>query len=353
MRKTTIITMLLTVAVTALLGQSTINTSLLGSWKLTGYEMKKKSWPVTNTDIISFYSDSVYQVIVSGNITDSLTTREAGIWLIDESQNKILYLNRHQIPHPANLTMGDNENKIVEITDSTLVLSGYEGKDLIYMNYIKIRVVPKIEDNYNLTPELPNNMLKPFYNLYLVNAADSTKQVLINNTAIDLALKARDFDTSVIEYQNIRLNGNLENMTDTSVSLVVWSESINLVLKNGATKKTETDYYFTENWEYRDININNIEYLTYTSPAKETLATIGTIISGYSVFTTLLVAPLVSIKYREGGFNSERYFIWAGAGLAGLTIGFPLLLLTDGKVYSITKYGNTSNEHYWYLKKGY
>lgn len=345
--------MLLTVAVTALLGQSTINTSLLGSWKLTGYEMKKKSWPVTNTDIISFYSDSVYQVIVSGNITDSLTTREAGIWLIDESQNKILYLNRHQIPHPANLTMGDNENKIVEITDSTLVLSGYEGKDLIYMNYIKIRVVPKIEDNYNLTPELPNNMLKPFYNLYLVNAADSTKQVLINNTAIDLALKARDFDTSVIEYQNIRLNGNLENMTDTSVSLVVWSESINLVLKNGATKKTETDYYFTENWEYRDININNIEYPTYTSPAKETLATIGTIISGYSVFTTLLVAPLVSIKYREGGFNSERYFIWAGAGLAGLTIGFPLLLLTDGKVYSITKYGNTSNEHYWYLKKGY
>lgn len=353
MRKTTIITMLLTVAVTALLGQSTINTSLLGSWKLTGYEMKKKSWPVTNTDIISFYSDSVYQVIVSGNITDSLTTREAGIWLIDESQNKILYLNRHQIPHPANLTMGDNENKIVEITDSTLVLSGYEGKDLIYMNYIKILEVPKIEDNYNLTPELPNNMLKPFYNLYLVNAADSTKQVLINNTAIDLALKARDFDTSVIEYQNIRLNGNLENMTDTSVSLVVWSESINLVLKNGATKKTETDYYFTENWEYRDININNIEYLTYTSPAKETLATIGTIISGYSVFTTLLVAPLVSIKYREGGFNSERYFIWAGAGLAGLTIGFPLLLLTDGKVYSITKYGNTSNEHYWYLKKGY
>ena len=239
----------------------------------------------------------------------------------------------------------------VELENGHEIIAHISGK--MRMNYIKILEVPKIEDNYNLTPELPNNMLKPFYNLYLVNAADSTKQVLINNTAIDLALKARDFDTSVIEYQNIRLNGNLENMTDTSVSLVVWSESINLVLKNGATKKTETDYYFTENWEYRDININNIEYLTYTSPAKETLATIGTIISGYSVFTTLLVAPLVSIKYREGGFNSERYFIWAGAGLAGLTIGFPLLLLTDGKVYSITKYGNTSNEHYWYLKKGY
>ncbi|MFZ1633428.1 MAG: hypothetical protein WAT43_06100, partial [Chitinophagales bacterium] len=127
MRKTTIITILLTFILTGLRGQSTINTSLLGSWKLTGYEVKKKSWPVTNTDIISFYSDSVYQVIVSGYIADSLATREAGIWLIDRSENKILYLNRHQIPHPANLTMGDNENKIVEITDSTLVLSGYEG----------------------------------------------------------------------------------------------------------------------------------------------------------------------------------------------------------------------------------
>ena len=96
MRKTTIITILLTFAITALLGQSTINNSLLGSWKLTGYEVKKKSWPVTNTDIISFYSDSVYQVIVSAYITDSLATREAGIWLIDQSENKILYLNRHQ-----------------------------------------------------------------------------------------------------------------------------------------------------------------------------------------------------------------------------------------------------------------
>jgi len=353
MRKTTIITILLTFAITALLGQSTINNSLLGSWKLTGYEMKTKSWPVTTTDIISFYPDSVYQVIVSAYITDSLATREAGIWLIDQSQNKILYLNRHQIPHPANLTMGDNENKIVEITDSTLVLSGYEGKDLIFMNYIKIPEVTKIEDNYNPTAELPNNMPKSFYNLYLVNAADSTKQILINNTAVDLTLKNIDFDTSVIEYQHIHLNGNLENITDTSVSFVVWSESINLELKNGATKNTETEYYFTENWEYRDININNIEYVTYTSPAKETLATIGTIISAYSVITTLLVAPLVSIKYREGGFNSERYFIWAGAGLAGLTIGIPLLILTDGKLYPITKYGNTSNEHYWYLKKEY
>lgn len=354
MRKTSLFSILLNLTLTGLFGQSTIDSKIIGSWKLTSYKENKKTWPVTTTDIISFYSDSTYQTTLPGYKSDSFLIKEAGIWLIAQSKNTVLFTNRHLIPNPANITMIDKENKIVEITDTSLIIAGNEGNDVIYLNYIKIPDLPQIEDNYDPSIQKPNYMSKPLYNFYLVNSANTSKQILIKRRiAVDLTYNAINFDTSIIKDQNIRLSGYIENMSDTSVSFVVWSESMSLELKNGVSKNTETDYFFTYNWEYRDININNIEYVTYTSPARETLNSIGLIITGYSVITTLLVAPLVSINYREGGFNSDRYFIWAGAGLAGLTIGIPLLSLADEKSYKIANSANTSDKNYWYLKKEY
>ena len=100
-----------------------------------------------------------------------------------------------------------------------------------------------------------------------------------------------------------------------------------------------------------DVPISWIEFIDYTSSFRGTLGEVGGSIGGMSMIAMLLVAPLVSIDYKNGGFNSDRYFIWAGAGLGGLVLSIPLLALSNSKTYGITAKGTTANSCSWYFEK--
>jgi len=64
----------------------------------------------------------------------------------------------------------------------------------------------------------------------------------------------------------------------------------------------------------------------------------------------LIVAPLVSINYKSGGFNSTTYFTCAGIGLGILTIGIPLSVLNKEKEYFINQPDEGKKQIIWRFK---
>ena len=77
----------------------------------------------------------------------------------------------------------------------------------------------------------------------------------------------------------------------------------------------------------------------------------GAAFLGFSCLDVFLVAPLVSIKYQQGGFNAPRYFTWAGIGLCGLAVSIPLMAFNQPKKYLITSKNLKREKNYWYFEK--
>lgn len=97
--------------------------------------------------------------------------------------------------------------------------------------------------------------------------------------------------------------------------------------------------------EMTGIPISNITSITYSSPAR--LKTHNSIVAiGWVSFASaIFVAPLISIDYKNGGFNEQLYYRSAGISLGLATVCLPLSLLTRGKYYPISKASNYG----WYI----
>jgi hypothetical protein len=60
---------------------------------------------------------------------------------------------------------------------------------------------------------------------------------------------------------------------------------------------------------------------------------VGSGIAGISMFTLIIVAPLVSVRYIHGGFNSDRYLLWAKYSLIGVAVGYPANIFFQTREY--------------------
>jgi hypothetical protein len=74
--------------------------------------------------------------------------------------------------------------------------------------------------------------------------------------------------------------------------------------------------------------IDDIEYIEI-SRSYEKLEGAGIVGVVFSALTTFVVAPLVSINYQEGSFNSNTYRNWALAGTAGMAVSFPFIIFSN------------------------
>ena len=88
---------------------------------------------------------------------------------------------------------------------------------------------------------------------------------------------------------------------------------------------------------------DNIEYIDYrwNNDKLETAGTVGLILSS---ITTFVVAPLVSIDYKNGTFNSNTYRNWALAGTAGMAVSIPILVVSGKYRWFVIKQG--PEDHY-------
>lgn len=189
----------------------------------------------------------------------------------------------------------------------------------------------------------------------LVNSKDSTKVVRIKDGYnIEITYEELVNDSLIQEKRNTA-RGELLAITDTTISFRIDQEDVYTKFKNGSNIEQQTSYYnddySTLNSVKRTINKNQLKYFQYDNKARNAIQVCGSTLTIVSVGTALLVAPLVSINYKNGNFNKEKYYTVAGCGLAGIAVGIPLIIIGQQKYYSITTRSKAKKSDAWYISE--
>jgi len=197
------------------------------------------------------------------------------------------------------------------------------------------------------TPEYTVDSIIPMYYFYLVNSMDTTKEVFLNDRNFyTINFNGVDSKTS---YLKNSLHGNILELKKTSLLFSYSTEHIYSVAKDGyySINKIHLPY---NDYLKKSIPLNQLNHINYTSPSRLFFTNLGYTITAMSALTTLVVAPLVSINYRNFDFNKDRYYKVASGGLIGLTLGIPLSLINSSKTYKLNYSNNEKRSDYWYIK---
>jgi len=161
-----------------------------------------------------------------------------------------------------------------------------------------------------------------------------------------------EFTTRAISISNGQstryLQGEIRAITDSSIIIAPRIEhTVNEFGRDSVEyiDKTFRKPHYNINLKFADIE--KINYHTRNAQNWQGIGWSSLIIGG---FTALVVAPLASINYKNGGFNTKTYFTCAGIGLGILTIGIPLSVLNKEKEYYINQPQDGRQEVIWSIK---
>lgn len=329
--------------------QTNIDSLLVGSWQLTAYGMgNEKAAPASYSETISFYSDGIYQAHKIAFTPDSLPKIafdhfEAAHWQQDNAE--LLLHNCHLLP-PSLLPVYNQHYLLISISDSSLVLKEYSATNPLYSFYRKIPAIKETQD----TTKTISYLRDPFYGkrFYLVNSADTSKKIeLFNTESMDLYL-AENTATGIQEHS---YSGFIRNSFNGRLFFETYSEKTSTIPGTAIRANSETSIsYSGQIIPQKEIPVDSIQSLNYLSPSSGQLNSFSIVLISLSSIELLVAAPLASIQYGKGGFNSKRYFRMAGIGLVGLGIGIPLAACNLGKHYLLTQGGKYSGKKYWNLE---
>lgn len=329
--------------------QTNIDSLLIGSWQLTAYGMgNEKAAPASYSETISFYSDGIYQAHKIAFTPDSLPKItfdhfEAAYWQQDNAE--LLLHNCHLLP-PSLLPVYNQHYQLISISDSSLVLKEYSAANPLYSFYQKIPAIAEMQDTTKTISYLPD----PFYGkrFYLVNSADTSKKIeLFDTESMDLYLA----ENTATGRQVHLYSGFIRGSFNDRLLFKTYSEKTNFIPEPGINTNTETSIsYSGQVIPRKEIPVDSIQSLDYLSPSSGQLNSFSVVLISLSSVELLIAAPLASIQYGKGGFNSKRYFRMAGIGLVGLGIGIPLAAFNLHKHYLLTQGGKYSGEKYWNLE---
>ncbi len=226
--KIRIITSLLPIfLVIATFGQSQQDSAILGSWQFVGYEMNGRLSPSRAIHNLSFFHDGVYQLeheLPSGNNIDSSSRNIFGHWKLERGKDNVV-LSRTRRTLSVQSSLLPIEHEVVQLTDSLLVLSGYEGNILVLLHYHRIEELPRNEELHRSAAQIGNARQKSPYIFYLILCAGTRKPVQIKPEGdLHVVLKTSPIDTSIIHSVESKIEGILLDMCDSSITVRIGYE---------------------------------------------------------------------------------------------------------------------------------
>jgi len=157
-----------------------------------------------------------------------------------------------------------------------------------------------------------------------------------------------DLDTSsTADCCSHYLKGILEEPEEGFIRIVPQEERKRYVFKNGLQKEDEVFYGNLSEGQQMNVKVADVNALTYRKAGAEDTNNLGMFITTISAFSALIAAPLVSIKYQEGGFNGDRYLRVAGYSLAATGIGVALMIGSKKRHYSVGQGGQAPDKKQW------
>jgi hypothetical protein len=130
--------------------------------------------------------------------------------------------------------------------------------------------------------------------------------------------------------------GNLLHAAGESLAILPEKEIKWQVLTNGLEKKEEVKYAKLDNNQPINVEIATIEYMYYHSRGKKMLQSAGGIAIAAGIFTSLVLAPLVSWDYGgDSAFAASRYQKVAGYGLAATGLGVAIAMSGKARKFQL------------------
>ena len=111
-----------------------------------------------------------------------------------------------------------------------------------------------------------------------------------------------------------------------------------MTFNNGLAKKEEVSYPNIKALQYISYAIPDIDRLTYRNKGRKA-GRIWEDPHHLGALSTLVVAPLLSIDYSKGTFNSSQYFRLAGYSLGVTGVGAALLIGSKKRRFDIQRPG--------------
>lgn len=355
--------------------QTTFNqTYLEGSW-LYGYhyfdpdtnELSATKYYLTEYifDSTGTYTSNYYNVTVIHNDT-CLRTTQTGFYKL--SKRGELEINEYKSGFvPNNNWLHDLSGKLaarkvylneVFVTRDSLVERNYY-RDEGFTYFKKINQSIKVTQNgldsckNFFRPVFIPAPSKPYINkdLHLISALDSTKHVILR------------------EYEYIEFSHDVLQPDSNYARKTIWGTGVIDTLRND-TLVVELDYIRTHSinvcpYEHfittseiqseedkyfaTSFDLHHETKLEISSPTSETMQGI----SGFGMFaggvTAAIIAPLVSINYKSGEFNENKYYRIAGYSLSAAIICIPVYFIFSPKTYSIIPQNTEPAKNKWYL----
>lgn len=147
------------------------------------------------------------------------------------------------------------------------------------------------------------------------------------------------------------LNGTLENTTRGVVRLMPVDEVKTLDFNTGLAKREELRYEGIKALRPMSFSIADIDHLTYRKKGTEGRSDWGALITTVGALGALVAAPLVSIGYGGGEFNSDRYFRWAGYSLGAAGLGVALIVSGKKRHFDIQRPGQAASKKLWVIEE--
>lgn len=124
-----------------------------------------------------------------------------------------------------------------------------------------------------------------------------------------------------------------------------------ITFSSGLRKEDKAIYEGINNLPPMSVAMTEIEYLSYRSNNGENYHNIGLTITTLGVLAALVAAPLASLNYSDGTFNSGRYFRWAGISLGATGLGVAMTLGTKKRGFQLQRSGMETGRKIWVFQE--
>ncbi|MEQ8706631.1 MAG: hypothetical protein RIC19_22050 [Phaeodactylibacter sp.] len=184
--------------------------------------------------------------------------------------------------------------------------------------------------------------------LQLENTANGRSLTLKPGSTIDLHLELPA--AQMVRTNNRVLTGALQAPEKGLLQILPVEETKQYIFENGLQREDKTYYEELLGRQPYRLPLEEVHLICYRTPAVERLNKAGKALMAAGAAGALLVAPLASIDYGEGSFNSDRYFRITGYSLITAGVGVAVKLSTRKRNFAILQPGESPDKNRWTLK---
>ncbi|MCB0579739.1 MAG: hypothetical protein KDD10_10580 [Phaeodactylibacter sp.] len=148
-----------------------------------------------------------------------------------------------------------------------------------------------------------------------------------------------------------KLSGKLFNTQKGTIRVLPEEETKTLTFDNGLAKQEETHYENLKAVQPASYFIADIDHITYRNKGAKGWNNLGGILATLGALSALVAAPLASINYGKGEFNSDRYFRVAGYSLGAAGAGVALLIGSKKRHFDIQRPGQAASRKLWVIEQ--